>query len=149
MSTAHRHPTYRAEHSIQAPAEAAWRLLTDLDGYGRWNPFTPRIRGELRVGERLVLWARVGPFLMPLLERVEVIDEARELTWGTTWPLGLLRGSRWQRLTPTPEGCRYETGETFHGHLAPLVAIFAGGLVQRGLASVAAALASQAEGAAA
>lgn len=149
MTTAHTRPSNLTTQPIHAPLEVVWRLLTDLDSYERWNRFTPRIQGELRVGARLVLWARVGPFLMPNLERIEVLDEGRELTWGTTWPLGLLRGRRWQRLHPTPDGCRYETEERFEGLLAPLVALFAGSLVRRGFESMAAGLARQAEGVAA
>lgn len=137
--------SYRAERHIPAPPAAVWQVLTDLDGYRRWNPFTPRVSGQLEQGRTLLLWARVGPLLMPLLERVEVLDAERELTWGTTWPLGLLRGRRTQRLQPSEGGCVYETEETFDGLLVPLVDFFAAGLVRRGFEETADCLARAAE----
>src|SRR5437867_4739586 len=43
----------RTEIEIHAPAERVWRHLTDFAAFPEWNPFIPRIRGELRVGSRL------------------------------------------------------------------------------------------------
>lgn len=140
--------TYGAQRHIQAPPAVVWALLTDLDGYAGWNAFTPRVSGRLEPGQRLVLWARVGPLLMPQLERVEQVEDQRELSWGTTWPLGLLRGRRIQRLVPTADGCTYETEETFTGLLTPVLALVAGSLVRRGFEDTAAGLARAAEEAA-
>jgi len=38
-------PKYvRGEIEIDAPIERAWQILTDVDRYGEWNPFTRRSR---------------------------------------------------------------------------------------------------------
>jgi len=33
--------------SIEAPAEVAWQVLTDLEHYPEWNPYTPRLVSPL------------------------------------------------------------------------------------------------------
>ena len=45
----------RVEISIQAKAEVIWALLTDANGFPRWNSTITRIEGQIREGERLRL----------------------------------------------------------------------------------------------
>ena len=139
--------TFVSDEHIEAPVEQAWRLLSELPGYGGWNSFTPKIYGSLEPGARLLLLARVGPFWFPQLEKVEVVEPEREIRWGFRWPLNSLSGSRYQRLEPTEGGCRYSTGESFQGWLAPLMDRVAGAQVQRGLDAVSTCLKQHAEGA--
>ncbi len=130
--------SYLASATSSASVARVWALLTDLRTYPSWNPFTPRAWGSLEPGERVVLLAKVGPLPMPMVERVESLSEGRELVWGTRWPLELLEARRVQRLVKEEDGgCTYTTEESFTGLLAPLVRLFAGGLVQRGLEATA------------
>jgi hypothetical protein len=138
--------TFVSELQIEAPVDQAWGLLAELDSYSVWNRFTPRVYGTLQPGRRLLLLARVGPFLFPQLERVEVVEPGREIRWGFRWPLGSLSGSRYQRLESTERGCRYSTGESFQGWLAPALERLAGATVQRGLDTVGGCLKQSAEG---
>ncbi|UCE85470.1 MAG: SRPBCC family protein, partial [Deltaproteobacteria bacterium] len=49
----------RAEIEIDAPIERVWRILTDLDRYADWNPFTPRVESTLRIGAPVHLYVRL------------------------------------------------------------------------------------------
>ena len=139
---------YAAQATSAASPSRLWTLLTDLPRYSRWNPFTPRVWGELRPGERVLLFVRVGPLAMFMLEQVERVEQDRELVWSARWPLGLLHGRRVQRLEPTADGgCTYFTEERFKGLLAPLVHFFARGVVTGGFQATARALCAAAESA--
>jgi hypothetical protein len=50
------------EHTttIQAPPDTVWRVLTDTDAYGRWNPFITEFVGPLRVGQRVAVTIHAG-----------------------------------------------------------------------------------------
>jgi hypothetical protein len=41
--------------NIGARAETVWRLLTDAEGFPRWNSTVTRIEGQIREGEKLRL----------------------------------------------------------------------------------------------
>jgi hypothetical protein len=47
--------TCRVEINIQASAEILWNLLTDANGFSRWNSTVAGIEGQIRDGERLRL----------------------------------------------------------------------------------------------
>ena len=40
----------KAEIEIDAPPDDVFDILTDLDRYAEWNPFTPRIDSTLELG---------------------------------------------------------------------------------------------------
>jgi hypothetical protein len=44
--------SFRIEHrmGVPAPAPVIWQVLSDLPGWGAWNPVHPKITGELRIG---------------------------------------------------------------------------------------------------
>ncbi len=43
----------RVEVAIRAKAEVIWKLLTDAEGFPRWNSTVSRIEGQIRDGERI------------------------------------------------------------------------------------------------
>ena len=45
----------RVEINIRSKAAAVWTLLTDAEGFPRWNSTITRIEGQIREGERLRL----------------------------------------------------------------------------------------------
>ena len=49
----------RAEIEIDAPVERVWQILTDVDRYGDWNPFTPRVETSLAIGDPIHLHVRL------------------------------------------------------------------------------------------
>ena len=35
---------------INAPIDVVWKVLTDVENYGQWNPFTPQAHTDFRIG---------------------------------------------------------------------------------------------------
>ena len=129
------HTDPAAEAAIDAPLDTVWEVMTDTDRYPEWNPFVVRVEcdGPAAVGLPIRLHAVFGngkSVVSP--ERITVLEppyddaETRRATLAYVfegWPakLGLVRGTRWQRLSQTPGGpTRYETVEQFRGPLVPL-----------------------------
>lgn len=123
-----RHPSASVE--IDAPLERVWSIMLDTEAYAEWNPFVVRAEcAEPRVGEPIVLhvrWADGKGTRSP--ERISVLEPPTTEADGTTratlayvfegWParLGLIRGTRFQRLSQAPGGpTTYDTVEEFSG----------------------------------
>ncbi|WP_067442061.1 SRPBCC domain-containing protein [Nocardioides jensenii] len=119
-----------ASVEIDAPLDVVWRVMLDTASYPEWNPFVVRADcAEPRVGQPIVLhvrWANGKGTRSP--ERISVLEPPRTDREGTTratlayvfegWPakLGLVKGTRLQRLTQRPGGpTTYDTVEQFTG----------------------------------
>ena len=147
-----------ASAEIDAPLEVVWQVMLDTEAYGDWNPFVVRAETPLpaAVGNPILLhvrWADGKGTKSP--ERITAIDPPRTDCDGTTtaclsyvyegWPskLGLVRGTRHQRLTQPADGpTTYDTVEIFSG---PLVRLAGPGRVADGFRRHAAALKQRAE----
>jgi hypothetical protein len=133
---------------IDAPAERVFAALTDFAGYAAWNPFTPRIEGEARVGAALRIHVRMGP--LSLVERGTLLTlEPGELLGWHVFPMPRLLawGDRRQRVEALGPGrCRYSSEDRLHGALSPLVAPAFRSIVSRGFAAAAAGLKRYVEG---
>jgi uncharacterized protein YndB with AHSA1/START domain len=125
----------RASVDIDAPIDRVWAVMLDTGAYGEWNPFVVRAECATppKVGDPIKLhvrWANGRGTTSP--ERISEVDPPHDddgvrratLTYvyeGLPSKLGLVRGTRHQRLSQTPDGpTRYETVEEFSG---PLVAL--------------------------
>jgi uncharacterized protein YndB with AHSA1/START domain len=53
--------SFASSTTIQAAAEAIWRILTDAAGYSRWNTTVSRVDGRIALGEMVAVHARVAP----------------------------------------------------------------------------------------
>jgi hypothetical protein len=121
--------------AIDAPLEAVWAVMTDVDAYGAWNPFLFRVEcpSPPKPGDPIVLhvrWRNGRTTRSP--ERVTVVDPPHqdgEITRATLAyvyeglpaRIGLVRGTRFQRLSQVRGGPTvYETVEEFSGPLVPL-----------------------------
>jgi hypothetical protein len=114
----------RTEIEIQAPAERIWKLLTDFAGFPRWNPFIRRVKGDLRVGNRLeVRLQPSGTRGMIFRPMVLSVEPGRELRWlGHLLVPGLFDGEH--RFTIEPLGAdrvRFTQSERFTGLLVPVL----------------------------
>ncbi len=124
-----------ASIAINAPLDEVWAVMLDTAAYAEWNPFVERADCAFPpvVGEPIVLhvrWANGRTATSP--ERISVVEaphdegSVRRATLayvyeGLPAKLGLVRGTRYQRLSQHPGGpTRYETVEEFSG---PLVAL--------------------------
>jgi hypothetical protein len=137
----------RAEIEIDAPIERVWQILRDTDGYGAWNPFTPRVETTLRIGDPIHLYVRlVGKRLM---HRVETITRSEPYSLGWEMKMGarfLLHAERVQTLTALDEDrTRYVTEDCFSGWLRPLVLAGFGRAMERGFIDCALGLKKAAE----
>ncbi|WP_419950810.1 SRPBCC domain-containing protein [Candidatus Palauibacter sp.] len=119
---------------IDAPIERAWDILMDVQRYGEWNPFTPRVATDFEIGSRVDLRAMIGPVPLKQLERIELVEPPGRLVWTTRiGHRALLFARREQRLEALGGSrCRYVTTDAFSGLLTPLVVLLFGGLVRRG-----------------
>lgn len=147
-----------ASVEIDAPLETVWQVMLATEEYGAWNPFVVRAETPQppRVGNPIVLhvaWSDGRRTRSP--ERISALEPPATRPDGTAtarlsyvyrgWParLGLIRGTRHQRLTQRPGGpTTYETVEEFSG---PLVRFAGPGRVADGFRRHAEALRTRAE----
>jgi len=122
-----------ASVEIDAPIDAVWAVMLDTASYGEWNPFLFRIETppNPQPGDPIVLhvrWRDGSTTRSP--ERVTVVEPPAADADGTLratlayvyegFPakVGLIRGTRYQRLTQRPGGSTsYDTVEEFSGPL--------------------------------
>jgi len=138
----------RSEIEIAAPASRVWKILTDLERYPDWNPFTPRVDSTLELGAEVHLHTRLRG--EQLAHRVETVTEhvpGERICWGMKMGARfVLAAERRQVLTPLEaDRTRYVTDDTITGMLTPVVTAFWGEAIQRGFDGVAAALKKRAE----
>lgn len=150
------HPAASAH--IDAPIDVVWAVVLDTAAYGGWNPFVVRAEcaSPPRVGDPIVLhvrWANGRGTRSP--ERISALEPPAAgpdgvatacLSYvyeGLPARLGLVRGTRHQRLRQEPGGpTAYDTVEEFSG---PLVRLAGPGRVAEGFRRHAAALKARAE----
>jgi hypothetical protein len=151
-----RNPT--ASTTIAAPLEVVWAVMLDTASYAEWNPFLFRMEcpSPAKVGDPIVLhvrWANGRTARSP--ERISAIEPPATDADGVTTArlsyvyeglparLGLVRGTRHQRLRQEPGGpTAYDTVEEFSG---PLVRFAGPERVAEGFRRHAAALKRRAE----
>ena len=119
---------------INAPIDFVWDVLTAVEKYGEWNPFTPQVRTDFKIGSPAHLLVRMGPSRMKITESVSAFDEPRLIAWSKEFgTLRLLFAMREQHLEPVTEtSCSYYNTDRLTGVLAPLVLLCFGGYMRRG-----------------
>ena len=132
---------------IEAPVEAVWDLLVDLDRYHEWNPFArTATETDVRAGAPVHFDVRLGGYNRKQTERIEIIEPPTRLAWSTNVALGLVKGLRTQQLEQqSKSSCTYYNTDTLEGPLAPIARLFFGGAMHRGFAAVGQALKETAE----
>jgi hypothetical protein len=148
----------RASATIDAPLDVVWGVMLDTAAYGDWNPFLFHIETTppAAVGNPIVLhvrWTNGRTTRSP--EVITAIEPPAVAADGTTTALlsyvyaglpaklGLVRGTRHQRLTQPPGGpTTYDTVEEFSG---PLVRLAGPARVEEGFRRHAEALRRRAE----
>lgn len=138
-----------AETVIDAPLQTVWQVLTDFPRYGEWNPFTPSLETDFRLGSPVAMKVRLvpGKKLMHQVEYMNVLEPGRRFAYG--YDLGcrwLLRANRYQELEDLGNGrTRYYTTDRFSGLMVPLMKWLYARHIQRGFEDVAAGLKARAE----
>lgn len=113
------------EHTIDIPVAASdvWDVVTATDEYAQWNPFMPRLDGELRTGERLHVTIQPGRRKMSFRPTVVAVEPGALLRWqGRLGVRGIFDGEHELRVEPTADGgSRFIQRETFTGLLVPFL----------------------------
>ena len=132
---------------IDAPAGLVWKVLTDVERYGEWNPFTPQVRTDFRIGSPARLLVRMGPAKVQITETVSAFEAPRLIAWGKTFGARwLLAAMREQHLEPVGgTSCRYYNTDRLTGLLAPLVLFCSGGYMRSGFTDAGEGLKRQSE----
>ena len=119
---------------IDAPIGLVWEVLTDVERYGEWNPFTPQARTDFRIGSPAHLLVRMGPAEVRITETVSAFEAPRLIAWGKAFGARwLLAAMRAQHLEPAgATSCFYHNTDRMTGVLAPLVLLCFGGFMRAG-----------------
>jgi hypothetical protein len=106
------------EVNIKARAEIVWGLLTDAQGFSRWNSTVTGIEGQIREGERLVL--HVPGTDRTFTPTVSGVVQHERMTWtGGFSPI--FKGVRTFTLTSRSDGSTdFRMEERFSGFMLPL-----------------------------
>ena len=109
----------RTEIEIDAPPEAVWDVLTDLEHYADWNPFIVSVEGRAVVGERLTNRMQPpGGKAVTFKPTVTVVEDESVFEWlGRLLIPGVFDGRHRFELHPTSNGTRVVHGENFSGIL--------------------------------
>lgn len=104
---------------IRASAGRIWSLLTDANGFPRWNSTVTRVEGQIREGERLRV--HVPGTDRTFTPRVSgmVLDERMTWTGGFS---PVFKGVRTFELRPSDDGStEFVMEERFSGLMLPFV----------------------------
>ena len=111
--------TCAVEANIRANATVIWRILTDADGFSRWNSTVSRIEGQIREGERLRV--RVPGTDRTFTPVVSDVVPNERMTW-TGGFAPIFKGVRTFTLRPRDDGSTdFVMEERFSGLMLPLV----------------------------
>ena len=117
---------FKIEHrlGLQAPPDAIWAVISDINGWGEWNPLYTRAEGELRIGAQLDLdLALPGQKVRAI--RPTIVDWVpnEQILWRLSMMGGLVKTLRYIEIEKLSEtGCIFANGELFEGPLGPTVA---------------------------
>lgn len=132
---------------INAPIDFVWEVLTDVEKYGEWNPFTSRARTDFKIGSPVHLLVRMGPTKFRITERVCAFEKPRRLAWsrdfGASWLLFVVREQHLEPISDT--SCSYHNVDLLSGMLSSIISLLFGGYIRRGFTDVGVALKLRAE----
>lgn len=141
----------KLEHriGIQAPPDALWTLIADLNNWPAWNPLYSRASGVLSIGAPLELTLSL-PDLPPQHIEPVVVDWVphEQLHWRTSVASGLGVAIRFIEIDQVAENaCIFSNGELFRGLLGPAAGQRVRRPLKKGFAAMGEALKARAEAA--
>jgi len=113
----------KTEILINTTPEKVWSILTNFEDYPNWNPFIKSIKGDVKVGNKII--ARIEPPKakgMTFKPKVLVFDANNEFRWiGHLLFPGLFDGEHKFELIDNGNGTTtFRQSEKFKGVLVPL-----------------------------
>jgi len=107
------------EVNIHANAKVIWTLLTDANGFPRWNSTVTGVEGQIRNGERLRL--HVPGTNRTFTPKVSGVEPNARMVW-TGGVAPMFKGVRTFILRPSEDGSTdFTMDERWSGLLLPLV----------------------------
>jgi hypothetical protein len=139
--------SYLASIAIDRDLEEVWQVLSKLEDYHEWNPFTPAIKTNWELGAKVELTVAMKPDRKPIAqtEYLSAYEPPYQMAWGFKWG-PFLKANRIQQLTLVNNQTEYYTEDIIEGPLAPLVHLLYGRHIQRGFELLAKALKDYVEG---
>lgn len=111
---------FRIEHRIgvAASSDVIWQLLSDLDGWPRWNPLYTEAKGRLAIGDTLKLTEAIpGRPSEPITAVIVDWEPRAQILWRRDAGL-MSRSVRYLEIESLSEtGCIFANGAFFHGML--------------------------------
>ncbi len=113
--------SYSTKVTINAKPEEIWDILTDASGYPEWNSTVDRVEGEIQLGGKIKVWAKISPDrAFPV--KVSTLNPNSDMTWTGGMPLGLFKGERVLSLRQVDEGTvEFSMQEDFTGLLSGMI----------------------------
>lgn len=113
--------TYSVATNIKAPATTIWQVLTDAAEYPAWNSTVVRVEGNIVLGEKIKVFAKISPDRAFPVEVSELTAD-KKMVWSGGMPLGLFKGVREFVLSPQGDGSvDFSMKENFSGLMAPVI----------------------------
>lgn len=138
-----------AEHciGINAPADKVWQLVSDFDGWERWNPLYVQTSGEVKVGETVHFTVSLeGMKPQKGSATVTAVNAPELLEYRTSAFGGLVKATRYIEIrTLGADRCTVLNGEHMGGLLGPLIYLAVGEKVRLGMKGMNEALKALAE----
>jgi hypothetical protein len=130
--------SYKSEIVINASREAIWQVLTNLQAYREWNPFTIKIDTTWEIGDAVILTVKMKPSHPPMIrkEYLTTYEPISKLAWGFSWGW-ILKAERTQELIPVNDHeTLYKNEDIVAGPLAPLAHLLYGQYIQAGFEAI-------------
>ncbi len=139
----------KLEHriGIQAPPEAIWEVLADIQNWSSWNPLYTKADGVLRIGAQLTLELALAG-RAPQTIRPVILDwiPNEQIHWRLTAAGGLVKTTRYIEIEKLNDAaCILANGELFAGLLGPLAVRSLRRPVRAGFAAMGEAVKARAE----
>ncbi|MCG9890893.1 MAG: SRPBCC domain-containing protein [Thermosynechococcaceae cyanobacterium MS004] len=107
---------------INASPETIWKILVDAQNWPKWNPTVSKVEGNVALGEKITVYAKVNPNRAFTLT-VSKYMQNEQMVWTGGLPLGLFKGERKYTLSQASAGgVAFTMQEVFSGLLSPLIA---------------------------
>lgn len=133
---------------IDAPAAVVWEVLTDLDSYGEWNTFVPRVTSTLQPGDPIVMSVRLFSRPLKQTERMASYSAGKGFAYGMRpVPLGALSSLRSHEVEAVDEEhTAYHSSFRLQGWLSGMVRLALGARLEAGFGAMNAGVKGRAEG---
>jgi hypothetical protein len=111
---------FESAADIAASPESVWAILTDGSGWSTWDSGVDGVDGHIAASGTVTIRSKAAPGrAFPV--KVTTFEPPRTMVFSGGLPLGLFKGVRTYRLTPTGAGTSFEMREEYSGPLLPVM----------------------------